>query len=110
MIAAKNGALLLRSKPSKLRLIRRSVRGFSYRSSGADELGQSCAMLALAPSFASERGDRSRGRFAPGFTLFEIAVVLFLLGLMRLIAMAYTGGMTTPQLNNGRRGLVDDAT
>jgi prepilin-type N-terminal cleavage/methylation domain-containing protein len=49
-------------------------------------------------------------RFQPGFTLLEISVVLFLMGLMLLIAMPYIGGVTDSQLRSASRRLAGRAT
>jgi len=45
-----------------------------------------------------------------GFTLIEIAVVLFLMGLMLMIAMPYLGGLTQAQLRSTSRRLAGRAT
>ena len=62
----------------------------------------------------SHRESRDQGgrgaAFAPGFTLIEIAVVLFLMGLMFLIAMPYIGGVTDGQLKSVSRRLAGRAT
>ena len=42
----------------------------------------------------------------PGFTLIEIAVVLFLMGLMFLIAMPYIGGISNSELKSASRRLA----
>jgi type II secretory pathway pseudopilin PulG len=47
---------------------------------------------------------------APGFTLIEIGVVLFLMGLMFLIAMPYIGGISDSQLKSAGRRLAGRAT
>ena len=49
-------------------------------------------------------------RFASGFTLLEIAVVLFLMGLMIMIAMPYFGGIRGAQLHSATRRLAGRAT
>lgn len=43
---------------------------------------------------------------APGFTLLELAVVLFIMGLVMMIAMPYFGGLQGSQLKNEARGLA----
>ena len=48
---------------------------------------------------------RIRNR-APGFTLIELAVVLFIMGLMMLIAMPYFGGFQEAQLKSEARRLA----
>ena len=53
---------------------------------------------------------RARLRLAPGFTLLEIAVVLFLMGLMMLIAMPYLGGFRSAELRSATRRLAGRAT
>lgn len=58
-------------------------------------------------SLASAAAQRD---FRPGFTLLEIAVVLFLMGLMLLIAMPYFGGFTTALLKSSSRRLAGRAT
>jgi type II secretory pathway pseudopilin PulG len=67
-----------------------------------------------ASHFLSREKTRARGRknvvFAPGFTLLEIAVVLFLMGLMFLIAMPYIGGLTDAELKSASRQLAGRAT
>src|ERR1700731_4054198 len=45
-----------------------------------------------------------------GFTLLEIMVVLFLMGLIMLIAMPYMGGLTDAQLKSASRRLAGRAT
>jgi prepilin-type N-terminal cleavage/methylation domain-containing protein len=64
------------------------------------------------------RGDESKSHFfvgfarssLPGFTLLEIAVVLFLMGLMMLIAMPYFGGFHRAELKSATRRLAGRAT
>jgi general secretion pathway protein H len=72
------------------------------------------AIATAAPHFLSREKTRERGRratyFAPGFTLLEIAVVLFLMGLMFLIAMPYMGGLTDAELKSASRQLAGRAT
>ncbi len=46
----------------------------------------------------------------PGFTLIEIGVVLFLMGLMFLIAMPYIGGISNSELKSASRRLAGRAT
>lgn len=56
---------------------------------------------------------RNSGReraFSRGFTLLEIAVVLFLMGLMMLIAMPYFGGYRHAQMKSETRRLAGRAT
>jgi general secretion pathway protein H len=53
---------------------------------------------------------RNEAKFSTGFTLLEIAVVLFLMGLMTLIAMPYFGGFTSGQLKSASRRLAGRAT
>jgi len=53
---------------------------------------------------------RRRPRLAPGFTLLEIAVVLFLMGLMMLIAMPYFGGIRSAELRSATRRLAGRTT
>src|SRR5437870_1352862 len=53
---------------------------------------------------------RLRTRFSPGFTLLEIAAVLFIMGLMLLIAMPYLGGFRGAQLKSASRRLAGRAT
>ena len=43
---------------------------------------------------------------APGFTLLEIAVVLFIMGLMMSIALPYFGGLTGARLKSQARRLA----
>lgn len=50
------------------------------------------------------------GVFSRGFTLLEIAVVLFLMGLMMLIAMPYFGGYRHAQMKSEVRRLAGRAT
>jgi general secretion pathway protein H len=47
---------------------------------------------------------------APGFTLLEIAVVLFIMGLMVNIALPYFGGLTGAKLKSEARRLAGRAT
>jgi Tfp pilus assembly protein FimT len=54
-------------------------------------------------------GSKRRARFAGGFTLLELAVVLFLMGLMLLIAMPYVGGFSDAQLKSVSRRLAGRA-
>jgi prepilin-type N-terminal cleavage/methylation domain-containing protein len=56
------------------------------------------------PAFALER------RSLPGFTLLEISIVLFLMGLMMLIAMPYFGGFHRAELKSATRRLAGRAT
>lgn len=55
-------------------------------------------------------GKSTRSRFAPGFTLIELAVVLFLMSLLLLIAVPYIGGITDAQLKSTCRRLAGRAT
>jgi prepilin-type N-terminal cleavage/methylation domain-containing protein len=57
---------------------------------------------------AATESDRSR--FAPGFTLIELAVVMFLMSLMLLIAVPYLGGITDAQLKSTCRRMAGRAT
>jgi general secretion pathway protein H len=43
---------------------------------------------------------------APGFTLIELAVVLFIMGLLMMIAMPYFGGLQGSELKSEARGLA----
>jgi prepilin-type N-terminal cleavage/methylation domain-containing protein len=53
---------------------------------------------------------RSRGQcYARGFTLLELAVVLFLIGLVMTIAMPYFGSMQTSQMRSEARRLASRA-
>ncbi len=67
------------------------------------------AIHLLSPS---ERRDKTTEgvAFARGFTLIELAVVMFLMGLMLLIAMPYIGGVTDGQLKSVSRRLAGRAT
>ena len=56
-----------------------------------------------APSLRKER------RFARGFTLLELAVVMFLIGLVMTIAMPYFGGMQSAQMRSEARRLASRA-
>ena len=47
-----------------------------------------------------------RNRSAPGFTLLEIAIVLFIMGLMMSIAIPYFGGITSARLKAQARMLA----
>ena len=51
-----------------------------------------------------------RAGFAPGFTLIELAVVMFLMTLMLFIAMPYIGGITDAQLKSTCRRMAGRAT
>ncbi len=68
----------------------------------------------LSPVAASENrsedGRNRRAKFAPGFTLLELAVVLFLMGLMLLIAMPNVGGVGDAKLKSISRRLAGRAT
>src|SRR6202050_4656179 len=46
----------------------------------------------------------------PGFTLLEIAIVLFLMCLMTLLVIPYTGGITNAELKSASRRLAGRAT
>lgn len=48
-------------------------------------------------------------RFARGFTLLELAVVIFLIGLVMTIAMPYFGSMQTSQMRSEARRLASRA-
>jgi prepilin-type N-terminal cleavage/methylation domain-containing protein len=63
----------------------------------------SCANVAAARKY-------DRSRFAPGFTLIELAVVLFLMSLILLIAVPYLGGITDAQLKSTCRRMAGRAT
>lgn len=52
---------------------------------------------------------RNKAAFSRGFTLLEIAVVLFLMGLMMLIAMPYMGGYRHAQMKSEVRRLAGRA-
>jgi prepilin-type N-terminal cleavage/methylation domain-containing protein len=49
-------------------------------------------------------------RFTCGFTLLELAVVIFIMGLMMLIAMPYFGGLKNAQLRSAARTMAGRAT
>ena len=51
-------------------------------------------------------GKSTRARCAPGFTLLELAVVLFLMSLILLIAVPYLGGITDAQLKSTSRQMA----
>jgi prepilin-type N-terminal cleavage/methylation domain-containing protein len=55
------------------------------------------------------KAQRSRLRFARGFTLLELAVVMFLIGLVMTIAMPYFGGLKTSQMRSEARRLASRA-
>jgi prepilin-type N-terminal cleavage/methylation domain-containing protein len=52
---------------------------------------------------------RLHGRFRRGFTLIELAVVMFLIGLVMTIAMPYFGSMQTSQMRSESRRLASRA-
>jgi general secretion pathway protein H len=55
--------------------------------------------------------DRDFSRFAePGFTLLELAVVIFIMGLMITLVMPYLGGFQKAQLRSQARRLAGRAT
>jgi Tfp pilus assembly protein FimT len=58
----------------------------------------------------SPGASRRARQFASGFTLLEIAIVLFLMGLMMLIAMPYFGGFHRAELKSATRRLAGRAT
>jgi len=51
-----------------------------------------------------------RGKLARGFTLLELAVVLFIIGLVLAIAMPYFGGLKTSELKSQARRLASRVT
>ncbi len=55
------------------------------------------------------RPRRASARFAPGFTLLEIAVVLFIMGLVMTLAIPYLGGFHGAQLKSEARRLAGRA-
>ncbi len=65
-----------------------------------------------SPNRACRKGRlfHARGRFARGFTLLELAVVIFIMGLMMLIAMPYFGGFKSAQLRSAARTMAGRAT
>jgi general secretion pathway protein H len=52
---------------------------------------------------------RPEGRFGRGFTLLELAVVMFLIGLVMTIAMPYFGSMQSSQMRSEARRLASRA-
>lgn len=52
----------------------------------------------------------ARRRLAPGFTLLELAVVLFIIGLILTIAMPYFGGLKNAELKSEARRLASRAS
>src|SRR5712692_4028505 len=50
--------------------------------------------------------DHPRSRCARGFTLLELAIVMFIMGLVMLIAMPYFGGFQGSQLKSEARRLA----
>src|SRR5579862_2423152 len=60
--------------------------------------------------FAPSLKERGRGLGERGFTLLEIMVVIFLMGLIMLIAMPYLGGFTSAELKSTGRRLAGRAT
>jgi prepilin-type N-terminal cleavage/methylation domain-containing protein len=67
----------------------------------------SAAYATAAPSDARERAARSSAR---GFTLLELAVVMFIMGLMLTIALPYLGGYRSAELKSESRRLAGRAT
>jgi prepilin-type N-terminal cleavage/methylation domain-containing protein len=65
------------------------------------------AAYATAAPDARERAARSSGR---GFTLLELAVVMFIMGLMLTIALPYLGGYRSAELKSESRRLAGRAT
>jgi general secretion pathway protein H len=63
--------------------------------------------MSLLSRSSTREGTR---RKEAGFTLLEIAVVLFLMGLMMLIAMPYIGGISSTELKSASRRLAGRAT
>jgi general secretion pathway protein H len=57
-------------------------------------------------SAAAIRVPAKYSRSAPGFTLLEIAIVLFIMGLMMAIAIPYFGGITSARLKAQARMLA----
>lgn len=60
--------------------------------------------------FSPSGTGRGWGLGLPGFTLLEIAIVLFLMGLMTLLVMPYTGGLTSAELKSAARRLAGRET
>src|SRR5258708_36158959 len=59
------------------------------------------------------RGNRSAdasNSFSPGFTLLELAIVIFIMGLMLTLTMQYLGGFRRAQLRSQARRLAGRAT
>ncbi len=66
-------------------------------------------MARTPTSTAASSSFRTIRAFSRGFTLLEIAVVLFLMGLMLLIAMPYMGGYRQAQMKSEVRRLAGRA-
>ncbi len=60
--------------------------------------------------YRKHRFSCARASFARGFTLLELAVVIFIMGLMMLIAMPYFGGFKSAQLRSVARTMAGRAT
>jgi general secretion pathway protein H len=82
-----------------------NTRGQCSAHRGVASAGIDRRLQALADDFytAPERGA------AAGFTLLELAVVLFIMGLIMMIAMPYFGGLRSAQLKSEARRLASRA-
>jgi prepilin-type N-terminal cleavage/methylation domain-containing protein len=80
-----------------------------YRSAEISR-GARPAVRARARKFASSYGSSSCGSFSPGFTLLELAVVIFIMGLMLTLTMPYLGGFRRAALRSQARRLAGRAT
>src|SRR5690349_8867050 len=93
----------------------RAVKGRTPTSTAARPDGIRCS---LTPGESRVRRPQRAPRLAlkgprgllPGFTLLEISIVLFLMGLMMLIAMPYLGGFHRAELKSTTRRLAGRAT
>jgi len=65
--------------------------------------------LVSAPAIRPQRAEHSALCAAPGFTLLEIAVVIFIMGLVMTLAMPYLGGFHGAQLKSEARRLAGRA-
>ncbi len=66
-------------------------------------------MRIVHKAMCGKKQPRDQGRFGRGFTMLELAVVLFLIGLVMTIAMPYFGTLQASQMRSEARRLASRA-